>query len=59
MQNYRAKFRKFKICLYQITKKSMSLKLNNFYIDIFIERNPVSKIDVPKGYMNCTEIKKK
>lgn len=37
----------------------MSLTFDNFHIDKFIERYPVIKIDIPKVYMNCIEIKKK
>lgn len=37
----------------------MSLTFDNFYIDKFIERYFVIKIDILKVYMNCIEIKKK
>lgn len=40
-------------------KKLMSLKLDNFHIDKFTELKAVSKIDIPKGYMNSTGTKKK
>lgn len=39
--------------------KNNEPKLDNFHIDKFIERKAVSKIDIPKGYMNSIGTKKK